>query len=136
MLVYSKYLEELGVKKDDFPFHKPENDNRYELDKESGVVDAQTFSMDVTIIRELYTYLRYFQDNCMMGVPSWFVDESQEDKGMSKWKRTIQEMIDGLKAYHSLSMMDDISDKERDKLNAQFEKGWKLLGENMWGLWW
>lgn len=141
MLVYNKYLKELGYNKSDFPFKK--KDERYELNKDCGVVEAQTWSLHNTIILELYTYLRYFQDECPKGIPSGWIDESKEDDGLSNWRTAIQEIIDGLKAYIIVENLDSSKYKTYDEemaaknqLYAQFDKAWKLLGDNLGCLWW
>lgn len=141
MLVFNKYLKELGYKKDDFPFKK--KDERYSLDKEYGVVDAQTWELDDTIILELYTYLRYFQECCTKGIPGPFIDESKEDHGASDFRKMIQEVIDGLKAYMQAGQPWDYTHQtyeeykgQNKQLNEQFQKAWKLLGENLSCFWW
>lgn len=140
MLVYNKYLKELGVRENDFPFDVNEKDDpRYGLDKVAGVVDAQTFSLDYTIVMELYTYLRFYQDNCLCGVPTGFIDEEKEDKGMSEWKATIQKIVDGLKCYFVTGDMVACTDEEQkqlDNLYKQFDEAWALLGENIGCFWW
>ena len=137
MLVWSEYLKELGYKKSDFPFRK--KDERYTLDKKLGVVEAQTWNLNTTIILELYVQLRYFQDGCTKGIPMCYVDDTKPDKGMSVWQDILQEIIDGLKAYIIADNMCPCSDEERaeqDKLYKQFDKAWALLGENLPCLWW
>ena len=138
MLVYSKYLEEIGVKKGDFPFKRDKQNPRYCLSKKLGVIDAQTFSLDFTIIMELYIYLRYFQDHCMKGIPARFENDS-EDSGMTEWKNIVNKIVEGLKAYfigHSMVPTTDEELKEQNKLFKQFDEAWKLLGENLQDFWW
>lgn len=141
MLVYNKYLKELGYKESDFPFKK--KDDRYNLDKECGVVEAQTWDLYNTIILELYTYLRYFQDVCPKGIPGGWIDESKEDRGLSDWRKSLNEMIEGLRAYWRAEHLEEYEcrmyEEEKaikDELYAQFDKAWKLLGDNLGCLWW
>lgn len=139
MLVYNKYLKELGYKKSDFPFTK--KDDRYKLDKETGVVEAQTWALHNTIVLELYTYLRAFQENCPKGIPGPFIDESKSDHGRKDWENTVQKIIDGLKAYTIAENLEPSSDYEADKaeqtrLYNQFDEAWTLLGEYIQCFWW
>lgn len=141
MLVFNKYLKELGYKKDSSPFKK--YDKRYSLDKKYGVVDAQTWELDDTIVLELYTYLRYFQECCTKGIPGPFIDESKEDHGASDFDNMVQEVIEGLKAYIQADERWDSSRQtweeyreQQDQLNEQFQKAWKLFGENLPCFWW
>lgn len=141
MLVYNKYLKELGYKKSDFSLKK--KDARYDLNKEYGVVEAQTWELDNTIVLELYTYLRYFQDECPKGIPGGWIDESKEDDGLSDWRNALDEMIKGLRAYWQAENLESSEYKTyeeekavKDELYAQFDKAWKLLGDNLRCLWW
>lgn len=142
MLVYNKYLKELGYEKSDFPFRT--KDGRFKLDKEFGVVEAQTWNLYNTIVLELYTYLRYFQDECPKGIPGPFIDDSKDDHGLSDWRAVLAKIVDGLKAYWLAQNLDPLDaqkeyvdwQKERDKLYEQFEEAWKLLGDNIDCLWW
>ena len=141
MLVFNKYLKELGYKKNDFPFE--EKDGRYKLSKKYGVVEAQTWGLHTTIVLELYTYLRFFQDECPKGIPGPFIDDSKEDSGSGDWQKTLQLMIDGLKAYiecEKLNCSDFPSYEEYDKTlqskDKQFKKSWKLIGKYLDCLWW
>lgn len=146
MLIYNKYLKELGYKKDDFPFKK--EDERYNLDKEHGVVEAQTWNLHMTMILELYTYMRFFQEHLMhKGIPAFFVEKYENGKfvkvpnGEKKWYDIIQQIVDGLKAYIIAEndfqyACTDEEKAQRDKLHKQFDGAWKLLGEYMGCLWW
>ena len=140
MLVYNKYLKELGFKEKDFPFDKDEkSDPRYKLDKETGVVNAQTFSLDCTIVAEIYTYLRYFQDNCMYGIPAGFIDETKKDKGMAEWKKTVGKIVDGFRCYFIAMSMEAYTEEQRKELDGlfeQFDEAWALLGKNIQCFWW
>lgn len=140
MLVFNKYLKELGYKEDNFPFGK--KDNRYKLSKKYGVVEAQTWDLHTTIILELYTYLRFFQEECPKGIPAPYIDETKPDHGLKDWRKTLQKMIDGLKAYIEAENLSpsDIGDTDyfnlKNDLMSRFDEGWKLIGENMEALWW
>lgn len=141
MLVYNKYLKELGMKKDDFPFDRTEKkDGRYGLDKKYGIVEAQTWNLDKTIVCELYTYIRAFQDNFTFGVPCPYCNE---EDGMEKWKKVIDKIVTGLKCYILAMELDSSNFKtfedfktEEQALFDQFDEGWKLLGENIRCFWW
>lgn len=142
MLLFNKYLKELGYKKNDFPFDRTEKtDPRYALDKETGIVQAQTWNLDTTIVLELYTYLRDFQEYYMKGAtPAPYF--TYED-GEAQWHQVVADIIDGLRAYievHELHY-DDFKDWDKYKEAEQayfdrFDKGWKLLGENIHCFWW
>lgn len=142
MLVYNKYLKELGLEKKDFPFDRSvRQDDRYKLEKELGVIEAQTWNLDDTIVYELYTYLRAFQENYSnFGIPCPYCDKEDGEK---EWYNIIQEIVDGLKSYilaHQLesSNYKDYEEckRQRDLLFDKFDKGWKLLGDNIGCFWW
>lgn len=143
MLVYNKYLKELGLKKSDFVDKK---DPRYELDKEYGVVEAQTWNLYETIVLELYVYLRDFQDRFMrVSTPIQFVEKYEDGEikhiegGEKDWHKIVQQIVDGLKAYitaESMIAMNEEAEAERRKLYEQFEEAWKLLGDNLRHFWW
>lgn len=141
MLVFNKYLKELGLKENSFPFD--EKDERYKLSKKYGVVEAQTWSLYNTIILELYTYLRFFQDECPKGIPGPFINDRKADSGLGEWRKTLQQMIDGLRAYieiDNLNSSDFPSYEEYDRVvelkYKQFKKSWKLIGKYLDCLWW
>lgn len=142
MLVNNKYLKELGWKKGDFPFDRTERDDpRYKLDKNTGTVEAQTWNLETTIVLEVYTYLRDFQDHYMKcGTPAPYF--TYED-GAKQWHNIIAEIIDGLKAYIEARELHLSDYKDYDAYLAaqkectdKFEKAWTLLGENIYCLWW
>jgi len=139
MLVYNKYLKELGYKKSDFPFRI--RDSRYKLKKKYGVVEAQTWNLDNTIVLELYTYLRFFQETCPKGIPGPFIDESKKDHGLKDFQNMVAKVVTGLKAYVDAQNIDYTSDYEADKrkidkLYKEFDEAWKLLGEYLQCFWW
>ena len=142
MLVYNKYLKELGLKKNDFPFDCTEKeDHRYALDKKAGTIESQTWNLDRTIVLELYTYLRDFQDNYMkMGVPAPYFTYGNGEK---RWHQVVADIIDGLKAYIEARELRYDNFKDWDKYKAaeqacfdRFDKAWKLLGDNIHCFWW
>lgn len=142
MLLYNKYLKELGYKKKDFPFDLTgKEDSRYALDKECGVVEAQTWNVETTIVLELYTYIRFFQDNFMKcATPAPYFTYEDGDK---KWHQVVADIVDGLRAYidvRSLNLSDfkdlDEYKKVQQEYFDKFDKGWKLLGENIQCFWW
>ena len=141
MLVFNKYLKELGLKENSFPFD--EKDERYELEEEYGVIEAQTWSLYNTIILELYTYLRFFQDECTKGIPGPFINDYKADSGYGEWRQTLQQMVDGLKAYIEIDNLNSSDfpsyeeyDKAVEKKYKQFKKSWKLIGKYLDCLWW
>lgn len=143
MLVYNKYLKELGYKKSDFPFDRTEKkDSRYGLDKTTGTVEAQTWNLYITIVLELYTYMRDFQDHYMkLGLPGPFIDKKDGEK---EYHQVVQDIIDGLRAsieVRDLFASDFGNDWEAyrkacDEYYKKFDKGWKLLGKYLDCFWW
>ena len=144
MLVYNKYLKELGYKKNDFPFDKTERrDPRYSLDKKRGVIESQTWNLYNTIVLELYTYMRDFQENYMdLGLPGPFIEK---ENGKEEYHQIVQDIIEGLKAFidvQSLYCSKDFGGdweaytKACDEYYDKFDKGWKLLGEYLQCFWW
>ena len=61
MLVYNKYLQELGVDENTYPLGDSCN-HETELDKKTGVIPCQTWNLNLTLAMELYTYLKAFKD--------------------------------------------------------------------------
>lgn len=139
MLVFNKYLKELGYKKSDFPFDD-KKDSRYSLDKKTGVVEAQTWNLYNTIILELYTYLRNFQENYQSyGTPMEFAEKENRQK---EWHDIIEKIIQGLRAYVTAENLDienydyETYNKQKEELYKTFEEGWTLLGKYIGCLWW
>ena len=65
------------------------------------------------------------------------------EDGSKQWHNIIAEIIDGLKAYFKARELHFSDYKDYDAFLAaqkeymdKFEKAWKLLGENIYGLWW
>lgn len=113
MLVLNKYLRELGINEESWPFNEiAENtknksvgkhyDDRY-IEKD-GFINAESFSMDYTLALIIYSYLCYFRDNCInFGYPAYFELKNGKDKGgeygHKKWKKTVDDMILGFKMF-------------------------------------
>lgn len=113
MLSLNKYLRELGINEDSWPFNEiAENvqnkavgkhyDDRY-IEKD-GFINAESFSMDYTLALIIYSYLCYFRDNCVdFGYPAHFDMKNGKampnDYGHNKWKETVDDMILGFKMY-------------------------------------
>lgn len=90
MLKYNKYLKELGIKENDFPFAKVEGDPRYSED-EDGFRDCEFFNMDATLAMIIYSHLCYFKEHCLYGSPGYMEPE--------KWAAIIDKMIEAFKLY-------------------------------------
>lgn len=122
MLVLNKYLRELGINEDTWPFNEiAENvkafengepyDGRY-VEKaplkdgtiDEGFINAETFNMDTTLAMIIYSYLCYFRDNCMdFGVPGYLTMKNGKDMGIEygskKWYEIVNAMITGFRMY-------------------------------------
>lgn len=86
----NKYLKEIGIDENYWLFDKTnqENDSRYRLN-EDGFVDAEFFNLDTTLAIILYSYLSYFQENCLYGTPM----------GMEthQWEKIVAKMVEAFK---------------------------------------
>lgn len=83
MLVYNKYLKELGVKPTDYPFNKATEPD------EDGIIPEHLWDLDWTLAAEVYAYLRAFQEHSG-GVPCGMTGE--------EWDAILQKMIEGFEA--------------------------------------
>lgn len=88
---FNHYYKELGLKETDFPFEKSEDICDRNVENEEGFSEIEFFSLDYSLALYIYSRLRYFQDNCLVGCPM----------GMefNKWEKIIQKMIKGFKLY-------------------------------------
>lgn len=90
MLKYNKYLKELGIEENSFPFSVVEGDSRY-VEDEDGFRDCEFFNMDSTLAMIIYSHLCYFRDNCLVGCPGYMEPE--------EWRAIIDKMIEAFKLY-------------------------------------
>ena len=161
MLKLNKYLRELGINENSWPFEEiKENevlkaegedyDKRYiEGEYEEGFIDAEFFSLDNTLNMEIYSRLCYFRDHCLNAVPGCIVakyggENEDSDKAFEKWKEIIDDMIEGFK----LKLIDDDScdvskhpdKKERENLSKnrkkKINKAMRLFVKYYDALWW
>lgn len=126
MIKLNHYLRELGINEDSFPFNEPE-DPRYSPDEE-GFVPAEFFSLDYSLALYIYSHLRYFKDNCLVGYPGCMTFE--------EWSDTLDKMI---KAFELIIKDDDqypLWDKQSSKRRArQINHGLKLFAKYFRHLW-
>ena len=90
MIKYNKYLKEIGVKEDSYPFKDNwnKNDKAYKEDKE-GFRPAEFYSLDYSLSLYIYSHLCYFRDHCLYGFPDGMTFE--------EWKDIIDKMIEAFK---------------------------------------
>lgn len=131
MLKYNKYLKELGIKEDSFPFAIVEGDNRY-IEDQDGFRDCEFFNMDATLAMIIYSYLCYFRDNCLVSYPSYMEPE--------EWHIIVDKMIEAFKLYiveDEDCLLHD--DKERKIIsknrNKKINYGMKLFIKYFGHLW-
>lgn len=119
MLHLNKYLKELGLNENSFPFKKEEGDDRYLPDKD-GFIDAEFFNLDYTLSLEIYSRLCYFRDNCLVGHPGYFEAKynCNSDQAMKKWKEKIDSMIE---AFRLLIVEDETWDRTNYKTDEEQE---------------
>lgn len=160
MLVLNKYLRELGINEESWPFNEiAENtknksvgkhyDDRY-IEKD-GFINAESFSMDYTLALIIYSYLCYFRDNCIdFGYPAYFELKNGKDKGgeygHKKWKKTVDDMILGFKMFiefedkapNILDYSDDYEKWKRDvkKYSRKMNYGMRQFIKYFGSLWW
>ena len=121
MLTYNHYLEELGIKKTDFPFGDEEwnDDPRYEVDEE-GFRECEFWSLDYSLACYIYSHLCYFRDYCLYGHPLYVTEE--------QWEKILNKMIKGFKLY----ITENSPSKNQQK---QIAYGMKLFVKHFGGLW-
>lgn len=110
MIQLNKYLKEIGIDENYWLFDKEMKkiDPRYMPDKE-GFVNAETFSLDVSLSMYIYSQLCYFRDNCLNGYPSSMTFE--------EWKATLDKMIEAFKLQILSDQEMDISKNRKKKIN-------------------
>lgn len=153
MLTLNKYIRELGWDEHTWPFNEilhnellkvedKKYDKRYiDGEYEEGFIDAEFFSLDVTLRLEIYSRLCYFRDHCVNGCPGYF-ESKYGDNAFDKWKEIIDAMILSFK----LQLEDDheimkgktkreqhIISKNRQK---KIEYGKRLFIKYLDNLWW
>ena len=74
MVKYNKYLKELGLNKNDYPFNIVEGDERY-FEDEDGFKNSEFFSLDYSLSLYIYSQLCYFREHCLYGYPNGFTEE-------------------------------------------------------------
>ena len=76
MLKLNKYLREIGIDENSYPFNEKErqSDCRYKED-EDGFVPAEFWNLDTTFAMYIYSHLCYFRDNCNYGHPGNLSEE-------------------------------------------------------------
>lgn len=119
MLTYNHYLEELGIKKTDFPFGDENDDPRYEVDEE-GFRECEFWSLDYSLACYIYSHLCYFRDYCLCGHPLYVTEE--------QWEKILNKMIKGFKLY----ITENSPSKNQQK---QITYGMKLFIKHFGGLW-
>ena len=88
MVKFNKYLKELGLNEDDYPFNRVEGDSYY-VEDEEGFKKSEFFSLDYSLSLYIYSQLCYFREYCLYGYPNGFTEE--------KWKDTLDKMIEAFK---------------------------------------
>lgn len=110
---FNHYYEELGLTEYNFPFEKDE-------DKE-GFSETEFFNLDYSLALYIYGRLRYFQDHCLVGSPSYMTFE--------QWSDIINKIIKGFYLY----LTEDYKlSKNKEK---QMKYGMKLFIKYFPGLW-
>lgn len=117
-LGYNKYMEELGIKPNEYPFDNAKN-NKY--NKETGFNDYCTYSLNYSMVLFVYCYLRRLQEES-----SSYVDwEYHENNG----EFCFEECFKGLRIY--LKKDNDITEDEL----KEFEKSWNYIGTHISYIW-
>ena len=88
---YTHYYKELGLEPTDFPFEGYEDICDRNIPDEEGFSGIEFFSLDFSLAVYIYGRLRYFQDNCLYGHPSYMTEE--------QWKDILSKMIKAFKLY-------------------------------------
>ncbi len=88
MVKYNKYLKELGLKEDDYPFNVVEGDSRY-IEDEDGFKGNEFFSLDYSLSLYIYSQLCYFKENCLFCYPS--------ELTLEQWEDILNKMIEAFK---------------------------------------
>lgn len=96
----NKYLKKIGIDENYWLFNSKDNegDLRYFPDEE-GFVDAEHFSLDLSLSLYIYSQLCYFREHCMCGYPGNMTFE--------QWKDVVDKMIE---AFELLIKADERTD--------------------------
>ena len=106
MLSYNHYLEELGIKKTDFPFGNENDDPRYDVDEE-GFRECEFWSLDYSLACYIYSHLCYFRDYCLCGHPLYVTEE--------QWEKILDKMIKAFRLYIEPDETDYTKSEEEKK---------------------
>lgn len=120
MLTRNKYLRELGVKRNDWPFGRDKRDPRNIPDDDTGICEADTYNMDVPLAMIIYTYLKKFKDTARGSYPACLTEE--------KWEEILNNMINGF----AIIIKGIDSHTKRKKANRAL----KLFSRYFFALWW
>lgn len=159
MLTLNKYLRELGIDENTWPFDEiklnqdrknkhQHYDGRYV--EEDGMVDAETFNLSTTLAMIIYSYLCYFRDGGLKwGYPVCFNfkngKELPKGQGYDRWCKIIDRMIESfrmlIKYDEEAPDILEYSDKERwkkdiVKYNKKINYGLRLFAKYFSDLWW
>lgn len=134
MVKYNKYLKELGISENDYPFNVVKGDERY-FEDEDGFKSSEFFSLDYSLSLYIYSQLCYFREHCLYGYPNGFTEE--------KWKDTLDKMIEAFKLIiltdQSFEQTMHLSIGERNIISKNREKkinyGLKLFAKYFRHLW-
>lgn len=120
-MVYNHYLEELGIKFEDWPYEKEGEYGAYREDHE-GFIPAQFYDLDTTIGMFMFSHLRYFQEHCM--------DCHPQELSEKEWAQVIEDMIQGFKEMTRVETLSRNPRRERI-----IQKGLKLFAKYYKHLW-
>ncbi len=109
MIKLNKYLKEIGIDENYWLFKEQNSkspDPRY-LPDEEGFVNAEFFSLDISLSLHIYSQLCYFRENCLYGYPNGMTEE--------KWKKILDKMIEAFKLLivEDTSYQDSLGDKKK-----------------------
>lgn len=161
MLTLNKYLRELGYSEKIWPFNEIiENTRAFESGSNDydgryvekapltdgticeGFIDAESFSLDLTLAMIIYSYLCYFRENCMCAIPLCMMykngKELTTEQADARWHKLLDDMIIAFKYYIQKQNFNiDRSDYEADdKHDDKINKGMKLFIKYFGALWW
>lgn len=111
---FNHYYKELGLTEYDFPFEKHEDILDRNIEDEEGFTRTEFFSLDYSLALYIYGRLRYFQDHCLVGAPTYMTFE--------QWSEIINKMITAFRLY--------ITDEEKPDKFLMSESEYKKLSKN------
>lgn len=115
----NKYLKELGVKEEDYPFEKLNTDNRY-IPDDSFLSDSDTWDLRTGLEMVIYTYLRKFKDTKRISYPARMTED--------KWEEILDDMIKGFASM--------IKGEESHRAWKRQKKALALFKTYFFDLWW